>query len=118
MGTYTIKLLSTENSVYTGNICSYIQGAWTERTLNVRTSISLYGPHTWLIRAYFLKFIFQQTERFQEKNVHRNQVEYYLSDYSINILLDFGVQLEIVAVQIKNVLEPNNLMLFKFILGG
>ena len=29
LGMYTIKLLLTEISVHTGNICSDIQGAWT-----------------------------------------------------------------------------------------
>ena len=46
---YTIKLLATEISVHAGNICSDIHGAY---ALNVRTSISSYGPRARLIRAY------------------------------------------------------------------
>ena len=62
LGMYTIKLLLTEISVHTGNICSDIQGVWTERmdltafgpyALNVRTNISSYGSRARLIRAYY-----------------------------------------------------------------
>ena len=35
LGRYTIKLLLTEISVHTGNICSDVQGAWTSlRSVN------------------------------------------------------------------------------------
>ena len=56
LGMYTIKLLLTEISVHTGNICSDIQGTWTSLrfgayALNVRTNISSYGPRARLIRA-------------------------------------------------------------------
>ena len=65
---YTIKLLLTEILVHRGNICSDVQGVWTERTrrmdltafapyaLNVRTNISSYGPRARLIRAYYINF--------------------------------------------------------------
>ena len=45
LGMYTIKLLLTEISVHTGNICSDIQGAWT----------SLCSVHTpWMLEQNFL----------------------------------------------------------------
>ena len=54
---HIMKLLITEISVHTGNICSDIQDAWTllfgRYALNVRTNVSSYGPRARLIKAYY-----------------------------------------------------------------